>query len=100
MGDSRVIDQEFIEGLGRKIDNAATDSLPSARNLAREAQDLMTEAGQAGGLLVVLAYFFASEYVEQAWETKRETATELSDAAQVIARNWRDIEERNTMTHE
>lgn len=70
--------------------------MPRARDLAAQAADMMTYAGQGGGLLVVLSFFFAAEYTEQAWETKRETAATLGQAARTIARNWEAVEDGNT----
>ncbi|MET9022378.1 hypothetical protein ABZV93_20590 [Actinopolymorpha sp. NPDC004070] len=97
MGEPKVIDRAYIRGLGRDIDRTAGDAVPSAKRLAGEAQDLMMGAGQGGGLLVVLAFFFASEYAEQAWDTKLTDAGKLDQAAQKIAEHWHTTEERNTI---
>jgi hypothetical protein len=90
---TRVIDRAFIERLGRNIEQSANDHLPQASRDAAQASDLMTTAGQGGGLLVVLAFFFAAEYVEEAWRTKTGTAQTLNEAAQRIATRWRAVEE-------
>lgn len=94
MGD-KIIDAEFIRQLGKKIATSGDAHLPTATTQAQAAQTAMFTAGQAGGLLVVLGFFFAAEYTEHAWETKHTTATDLSAAAQRIATNWHDVEQLN-----
>ena len=100
VGDTRVIDREFIRDLGRNIDRAAEADLPSAKSSARDAQDAMMGAGQAGGLLAVMGFFFASEYCEHAWQTKLEEAGTLDEGAQRVAQNWQTVEEGNTFRGE
>jgi hypothetical protein len=94
MGD-KIIDAEFIRALGKKIAASGDAHLPTATADAQSAQTSMLTAGQAGGLLVVLGFFFAAEYVEHAWDTKHGTANDLSTAAQTIATNWHDVEQLN-----
>lgn len=96
MGD-KIIDAEFIGNLGKKIAAAGDAHLPTATTNAQSAQTSMYTAGQAGGLLVVLGFFFAAEYVEHAWETKHGTSEDLSSAAQIIATNWHDVEQLNVV---
>lgn len=94
MGD-KIIDAGFIRELGKKIASSADAHLPTATTQAQGAQTAMFTAGQAGGLLVVLGFFFAAEYVEHAWQTKQGTAEDLSSVAQTIATNWHDVEQLN-----
>jgi hypothetical protein len=96
MGD-KIIDAEFIRTLGKKIATSGDAHLPSAKTDAQTAQTSMLTAGQAGGLLVVLGFFFAAEYVEHAWDTKHGTAEDLNTAAQTIATNWHDVEQLNVV---
>lgn len=96
MGD-KIIDAEFIRNLGKKIATAGDTHLPTAVTDAQSAQASMATAGQAGGLLVVLGFFFAAEYVEHAWDTKHGTADDLNSAAQIIATNWHDVEQLNVV---
>jgi hypothetical protein len=92
---TRTIDAEFITQLGKDIQAAADLHLPEARRLATDAQTTMMGAGQAGGLLAVVGFLFASEYAEHAWETKEQTAAEFSAGLARIAQNWRDVEQAN-----
>lgn len=92
-GDLKVIDRAFIEQLGQNIEDSGSRHLPGAKSDAATAADLMTSAGQGGGLLVVAAFFFATEYVQGAWETKKGTTETLNAGAKRIAKNWRSVEE-------
>ncbi|GAB3399858.1 hypothetical protein [Flindersiella endophytica] len=89
----RVIDRDFIEKLGKDIQKEADGTLPQAKSMAVEAQEQMKQAGQGGGFPVVMAFFFGSEYAEQAWDTKQEEAGELNSALQRIAQKWQEIED-------
>lgn len=81
MGD-KIIDVEFIRELGKKIATAGDAHLPTATTQAQSAQTAMFTAGQAGGLLVVLGFFFAARIRRTRWGTKHGTAEDLSTAAQ------------------
>lgn len=88
----KVFDYEFVSRLGRNIETAASDALPDAKNRASEGIDTMMGAGQAGGILVAVGFFLASEYLENTWETKQEQAAEMNQVAQRFVRNWQETE--------
>lgn len=94
MGD-KIIDVEFIRELGKKIATAGDAHLPTATTQAQSAQTAMFTAGQAGGLLVVLGFFFAAEYVEHAGAPS--TARPRISAPPPSATNWQDVEQLNVV---
>jgi hypothetical protein len=89
----KVIDQDFVENLGKNIQRSADSSLPTAAQQAGSAADTMQGAGQSGGMAVAATFYFACEYVANAWARKQEDAEDLNNAAQKIAENWRTVEE-------
>jgi predicted aconitase len=93
VGESKVIDQEFVRSLGKGIQRSADESLPRASQLAKQAADSMQAAGQSGGIAVAAAFFFACEYTANAWARKQDDAETVNDAAQRIADNWQATEE-------
>jgi hypothetical protein len=96
VAESKVFDFDFVSELGKKIEAGADDHLPEAQQLAAEAQELMQGAGQAGGILVVIGFFFGSEYLEHSWESKREEAGELNRGAQTAVERLQATEEEHS----
>jgi hypothetical protein len=92
---TKTIDAEFIAQLGKDIQAASDQCLPEAARLAGDAQATMAGAGQAGGLLAVVGFLFASEYAEHAWGTKEKTATDFRTGLARISQNWNDVEQAN-----
>jgi hypothetical protein len=93
MAEQKVFDADLVENLGKRIDGAVNDAIPEMASLTNEGQSLMTGAGQAGGILVVIGFLVASEYVEQACATKLEEAEEFRLALRKAADNMRHTEE-------
>jgi hypothetical protein len=96
VAESKVFDFDFVGGLGKKIQAGADDNLPEAQQLAAEAQELMQGAGQGGGILVVIGFFFGSEYLEKSWESKQQEAGELNQGAQTAVQRLRAVEEEHS----
>lgn len=71
---SKVIDRDFIRRLDNNIQRSADTNLPGAAQSASSAVTTMMDAGQAGGLLVAAAFFFACEYTQASFTRKQEEA--------------------------
>jgi hypothetical protein len=93
VGETKLIDRDFVRNLGKGIQRSADESLPQASQLAGQAADSMQAAGQSGGIAVAAAFFFACEYTANAWARKQEDAESVNNAAQRIADNWQATEE-------
>lgn len=93
MGEDKLADPEYIRDLGKRIERSGGQTMPSASGLAAEAQEIMMGAGQAGGILPALSFFFGAEYIEQSCKVKNDVAAEINDTAQANAKFWKETDE-------
>ncbi|MGH3491171.1 MAG: hypothetical protein ACRDP8_25045 [Actinopolymorphaceae bacterium] len=94
---SNAVDWQFVSDLGKRVQRSADGALPQASRQCADAQSTMMDAGQGGGLLVVMSFFFASAFLEDSLERKQKVAGQLNEGAQACSRNWEAIEETNTL---